>query len=120
MTHHHHEDTGAGVFAGMSAMMFMLIALVLVVLLLAAVFWRPWAGDGTTDNDVAPGGGLEDTLPGSQPGGGTDGGGGTGGGGTGGGGTAPGSYRFGAEGMPSVIAAAEALTGIEGWSPLAA
>lgn len=107
---HDHGESGAGFFAGMSAMMFMLIGLVLVVLLVAAFAWRPWGGDG--DADTGTGGGAEETLPGDQPGGG-DGGGGTGGG------TAPGSYRFGVE-LPSVVAADAALTGVDYWNAIAA
>ena len=119
MTHHHHEDAGAGFFAGMSAMTFMLVGLVFLILVLALFMWQPWANT-TADRDTGGAGGTtEETLPG----GGTDGGtGGTDGDNNGGGtdgGTAPGSYRFSADGMPSVVAAESALTGID-WMPHAA
>ncbi len=113
MAHHHHEDTtGAGFMAGMSATMFMLIGLVLLILVLALFMWQPWA-DTTSDRDVGGAGGvIEETLPG---GGGADDG-DNGGGNDTGGGAAPGSYRFGAGGMPSVVAANAALTRID-WTP---
>ena len=88
---HHHEDSGAGFFAGISAMTFMLVAVVLVVLVVAAFAWTPWGGGDTGSGTL---GDVEETLPGDQPGGGN------------GGGTAgPGSYRFEAEGMSPVLTA---------------
>ena len=62
---HDHGESGAGFFAGMSAMMFMLIALVLVVLLVAAFAWRPRGSDG--DAPLAPVEEWKTRSPGASP-----------------------------------------------------